>query len=394
VPPAATEPSRRTTHALVDRRKLGALAAGLALVVLGLLVFFRLPEAARTPPPRVTAHEHASCSDTKSAQAFELCLHGRYFFNRRGPADVARAKEYFQAAVRIDPGYARAWAGLAGALFVAHDANKMVPAHAWTQWGEAVERAVTLGPDLAEAHVRAAQYYWSTGDSTAAREHFKRAVALNPSDPLVLGASIMPEDEAQGLDEQIELQRRALAVDPLSAQGRENLGVFLTADGRWDEAIGEFRKALELSPASLRLYADICKAQILQRRFGEARVTVERVPEGPLRDQCLALLDYAGAHADASKALARLIAHADAPGSDAAVKLAVAEVYAFQRRDDAAFEWLARADRQTRDARAVTPGWWMKQEVRLSPILKALRTDPRWPMLLASADTRPPSQTR
>jgi DNA-binding winged helix-turn-helix (wHTH) protein/Tfp pilus assembly protein PilF len=371
----------RVARRLLDARKLSAFAA-LALVGFGLSIVFRPPAETRAQSPR----------ESPSAQASELYLQGRYFFNRRGPSDVARAREYFQEAVRIDPDYARAWAGLAGALYVADDPNKKRPAELSTQWRQAVQRAVTLGPELAEAHVRAAQYHWSIGNAAAARAHFQRAVALDPRDPLVLSASIMPDNEGQRTEEQIELQRRALAVDPLSAQGRENLGVFLVADGRWDEAIGEFRKALELSPASLRLHGDITKVQILQRRLDDARLTVERVPEGPLRDQCLALFYYAVGHTDAAAALSRLIAHAEAAGSDAALKLAVAEVYAFQKRDDLAFEWLARVDRQTHDDRAVTPGWWMRQEVRLSPFLKTLQTDPRWPMLLASAEARAASR--
>lgn len=332
--------------------------------------------------------ERPSRGETRSAQAFELYLHGRYLFNRRGPTDVARAKEYFDRAIEIDPDYARAWAGLAGALYVADDANKRVPAQVWTQWRDAVERAVKLDPSLAEAQVRASQYYWAIGDARAAREHLQRAVALNPSDPLVMGVSVSPEIQAGRADERIERQRRVVALDPLSAQARENLGLFLLAAGHWDTAIGELRKALELSPASLHLHADISRARILQERFDEALAAAALAPEGPRRIQCYALIYHATGRDDAADALAQLIALAEMPDSDAGIKLAVAEVYAFRRERDAAFRWLDRAERQTRDDRAVVPGWWMRQEAQLSPFLESLHADPRWPSLLAAANTR------
>ncbi len=332
--------------------------------------------------------ERPSRGETSSEQAFELYLHGRHFFNRRGPADVARAKTYFERALQIDPGYARAWAGLAGALFVEDDANKMVPSHAWTQWQAAVERAVALGPDLAEAQVRAAQYYWSTGDARAADEHLRRAVALNPTDPLVLGVSVWADLPVGHENERVERQRRIVALDPLSAQARQNLAAYLMAAGQWDAAIGEFRSALELSPESLELHADIARVLTLQQRFDEAIKAAALVPEGARHDQCLALIYQATGRRGAADALTRLIALAEMPGSDAGVKFAVAEVYAFGQNNDEAFKWLDRADRQTRDDRAVIPGWWMRQEAQLSPFLKPLHADPRWRSLLASASTR------
>ena len=109
----------------------------------------------------LTGSGRPGLGETSNTQAFERYLQGRYFFNRRGASDVARAKDYFEQALQIDPGYGRAWTGLAGAYFVADDADKRIAEHALEKWREAVEKAVTLSPNLVEAHVRAAQYYWA-----------------------------------------------------------------------------------------------------------------------------------------------------------------------------------------------------------------------------------------
>jgi TolB-like protein/DNA-binding winged helix-turn-helix (wHTH) protein/Flp pilus assembly protein TadD len=330
--------------------------------------------------------DHPRRGETNSTQAFERYLQGRYFFNRRGASDVARAKNYFEQALHIDPGYARAWAGLAGVYYVERDVDGTSPEEALVRWREAVERALALGPNLAESHARAAQYYRETGEARVADEHFKQAMALRPSDPLVLGASASAAILEGRMDEAITLLRRAVAVDPLSALSRSNLGIHLMAIGQWEEAKSELRTALELSPTRLDLNADIAKILILQRRFDEALSVARQLPEGRLRDQCVALVYHAtGNAAEADAALARLISLSEAPDPEAVVKLSIAEVYAFRGDDDEAFEWLALAIRQTREDRAVTSGWWTTLEIHISPLLKRLHTDPRWQSLLASA---------
>ena len=241
-----------------------------------------------------------------SAAAFERYLQGKYFYNRRGESDVARAQEYFEQALEVDPDYARAWAGLAGVYQIARQQGLQ---GALPAWRAAVDQALKLGPNLAESHVRAAQYYWWAGDRETSVAHCKRAIALNPSDPLVLAVSA-GRSFAQGhWSEGIALQRRAVAVDPLSAVGRANLGVYLSAVGEWEEAIAELEKARELSPTLDTIDSDIARVQILRHRFDEALAVAGRMPAGPQRDQCIALSHRApGQQAAADAALARLVA--------------------------------------------------------------------------------------
>ena len=321
--------------------------------------------------------------ETTNAQAYESYLHGRHLLNRRGTSDVARAREYFEAAVRLDPDYARAWAGLAGSLFMTEDANRNVAADSMQAWQHAVERALALGPNLVEAHMRAYQYYALTGNGAAADKHFRRAAALNRSDPWVLAAH-MPSLAEGGLSEVIAFQRRVVAQDPLSAVSRGNLAVFLMAAGEWEEAKAEYAKALELSPASPQLRRDVAKILVLQGRLDEALDAARELPEGPLRDQCLALAYHAsGQYAAADAALARLVAVGEQTGTDAEFKLNIAEVYAYRGNSEQAFKWLGRMSAQTRDDDAIEPYWWSRQELPLSPLLKSLQADARWRTLLA-----------
>lgn len=318
---------------------------------------------------------------TRNAAAFERYLQGKYFFNRRGESDLERAKDYFQQALQLDPDYGRAWAGLAGVYKVTQEraAPGQVP-----EWGTAVERALQFGPNLAESHVRAAQYYWRLGRPEISKAHCERAIALNPSDPLVLSVSAGREFEAGHWSEGIALQRRAVAVDPLSAVLRGNLGNYLATTGEWDEAIGELEKARELSPTLNGIDSEIAKVQILRQQFNEALRAIDRVPAGPLRDSCVALTYHApGQRAAADAALARLEARADAPEVDAELAIWIAEVYAYRGDNTAALNWADKALLPTDPEEARV---WTRGQMVMSPFLRVLRADARWRTLMARAD--------
>jgi TolB-like protein/DNA-binding winged helix-turn-helix (wHTH) protein len=326
----------------------------------------------------LTGSVQTSMGQTKSALAFERYLQGKYFFNRRGESDVARAQEYFEQALQLDPGYARAWAGLAGVYQLARQQGLT---DAMPAWRAAVDHALTLGPNLADAHIRAAQYYWWLGDRDKSNAYCERAIGLNPSDPLVLASAAGRAFSRGQWSEGIALQRRAVAVDPLSAIGRGNLGIYLTALGEWDEAIAEFEKARELSPTLSRIDSDIAKVQVLRQQFDEALVAAERIPPGPVRDQCIALIHRApGQKAAADAALARLLAHANGANRDPAIDVAIAEVYAFRGDEDEAMKWVTRALQQQ------TGRNWTQEDVMQSPFLRALHADARWRVLLAHAN--------
>jgi TolB-like protein/DNA-binding winged helix-turn-helix (wHTH) protein/tetratricopeptide (TPR) repeat protein len=332
----------------------------------------------------LTGSSNSGRGATRSAQAFEHYLQGKYFHNRRGEGDVAIAKEHFEQALKIDPDYARAWAGLAGIYYISR--NRASPQEL-TLWREAVERALALGPNLAESHVRAAQYNWRIGDAKVSEEHCKRAIALNPSDPLVLSVSAGRAFSTGHWSEGISLQRRAVSVDPLAAAGRANLGVFLAAVGEWQEARAQLERARELSPTLPNVDADIARVLILQQRFDEALATVAAAPASPLRDQCLALAHHAlGQSADAEHALAQLVKQSEGPDANLRIDILIAEVHAFRGDEDATLKRLAHALEHTgSDARLAQ---WFREEMHLSPFLRKLHTDARWQSLLARADDR------
>jgi TolB-like protein/DNA-binding winged helix-turn-helix (wHTH) protein len=322
-------------------------------------------------------------ADTTSAQAFERYLHGRYFFNRGGESDVTRAREYFEQALQGDPDYARAWAGLAGTYNATLGSGQAAVQDEQRAWLASIERALVLGPGLAEAHVRAAQYYWWLGDWGTSEDHCKLAIALNPSDSLVLSVSANKAMAVGHRLEALSLQRRAVAVDPLSAQGRANLGLYLAAVDELEEAEAELRHARELSPMLPRIDVSIARVLVKRQRFDEALAMVEQMPVDPLREQGLALAFYGlGKVSAADAALARLTALTELPNANRLLKIYVAEVHAFRGNADRALELIESALGPVATRPTTADTIFASQAIHRSPFLMPLRNHARWKSLL------------
>lgn len=334
-------------------------------------------------------HGRRDASPRPDFAAYDLVKKGEFLYYRRAPGDMARSVELFERAAGIDPSYARAWAALAGAYSMqaweTHPPSSLLRA----RQGEAALRAVELDPTLAVAHARLMQYYSESGDSAAARHHLERAEELDPDDPLVLGYLAGDALGAGDLDRAIRLQARAVVRDPMNALTRQNLGVFLMAADRLDEALAAFRTALEINadtPPNVRI--EIARILALQGRLEEAVTAALQLPPGKYRDQALALLrDAPGRRAEADAALARLEAYVPAPPQDTPEhttmdSIRLAEIHAWRGSTDKAFAILhGHRDELEGITEAASYFWYLRNEARLSPFLKPLHADPRWSAL-------------
>jgi TolB-like protein/DNA-binding winged helix-turn-helix (wHTH) protein/Flp pilus assembly protein TadD len=314
---------------------------------------------------------------TDNPVAYEQFLRGQFFYNRRAPGDLERALNSYERAVQLDPHYARAWAGVAAIRNIQTSDNIVSPEVGLPKLLEAARNAIRYDPALAEGHLRLAAYYWLTGDSAQGAQHLRRGAELDPNSPLVLGWSAGQAAEEGRYDDAIAIQRRLIAMDPLSALHAGNLGTFLFAAGRLEEAKTQVLRANELSPQAPHA-ALLGQILVLQRKFEDALALIESSTEGADRDQGLALVYHGmGRNAEADAALQRLIALS--AGND---PFRIAEVYAYRDDADEAFRWLTRASRGTGPL-GTLPGARALWEVRVSPLLASLHDDPRWKAWLA-----------
>jgi tetratricopeptide (TPR) repeat protein len=216
-----------------------------------------------------------------NAEATELYLKGRYFWERRTPEDLNKAVDYFTQAIVKDPSDAQAYVGLADSYNLLREFGAMPPSEAYPRALSAAQRAVELDDTSAEAHVSLAfaTFWWSWQGVTAERE-FRRALQLNPNlvrahhwyATYLLALHRYPEaldqiDQAQQLDpasnalladrgfllwdsgrhaEGLAFLTQLESTDPSLSSTHDYLGRVYWAQEQYDKAAAEWRRSAEL----------------------------------------------------------------------------------------------------------------------------------------------------
>jgi len=186
---------------------------------------------------------------TASSEAYQLYLKGRFYWNKRTPADIQKSVPFFEQAIEKDPKYALAYTGLADAyalipVYTREPAREYMP-----KAKEAALKALALDDTLAEAHASLGQitdYY--DYDFVSGERELRRAIELNPNYAPAhqwLAEHLSP---LKRTDEAIAEIKRALELDPLSLIMNRIYGDVLVDARRYDEAIAQYKKTLELDP--------------------------------------------------------------------------------------------------------------------------------------------------
>jgi TolB-like protein/DNA-binding winged helix-turn-helix (wHTH) protein len=310
------------------------------------------------------------------ARAYDHFLRGRFLFHRRDPGDLDRAREQFEAAVALEPGYAPAWADLSG-VYNAQVYLGEIPREIGLQRRrEAAEQALALDPGLPEAHLRAGTVFFDDGDVERARRHLDLARALDPDNPLLLGLTsgfLLAEGR---IDEAIQHWDRIVANDPLSRMSRQNRALHLMAAGRLEEARADLLVVRDLGGAAGVPDTFLSLVLVLEERHEEALALLGPAPISHDRDVGLALAHRGLGNIDEFEAV---IAGLQADGSgQAAVALANIRAHLGERED--AFRWLTEARARLQgDTRWDSRGW--ARALHISPFLRPLHDDPRWAAL-------------
>ena len=165
-------------------------------------------------PSRLAALERRQ---TSSAEAYDLYLRGRYFWNQLSPATTRRAVEFYRRATELDPNYALAWSGIADAYSTSPISGDVSPHDIWHPTHEAVRNAIASGPDLPESQTSLGFVnFWMDWNWPAAEMAFRRSIELDPSYPLahrLLGILLSQMRQAE---EAASAIRRARELDPLN----------------------------------------------------------------------------------------------------------------------------------------------------------------------------------
>jgi TolB-like protein/DNA-binding winged helix-turn-helix (wHTH) protein/Flp pilus assembly protein TadD len=321
---------------------------------------------------RLTVQQEAESARLQpvNPEAFDAYLHGHYFFERNTDKDTNMAAKYYERATQLDPSYALAWVGLSRARN--WQANQgLIPMEEGRRLSrEAIERALTLNPNLAAAHSQMGRirkfvdFDWAGADASV-----RRALALEPGNPEYLDQAAYSAAMFSRSDEALALARRAVESDPLNPGCWSTLGEIKYFESQFAGAEADVKKSLELSPDVFPGPNLLSKIYVMERRPQDALAEIERVRTDATRAWLYAVTYAAqGQEKESDAALKELIAKYSTRAA-----YSVAAVYALRNQRDEAFQWLDRAYAQREGNLAFT---------NLDPMLKNLRSDPRYPAFL------------
>ena len=272
-------------------------------------------------------------------EAYPLYLQAAQLSRKRSAEAYARADSLLARVLEIDPQYAPAWTFLANNRLNESIIGLRPTDKGFASAHEAATRAVAIDPEFARAHASLGMISMFSGDIPAAAQHFERALALDSSDPIVLGNSSAVLKSLGRIDEALALDQRTVNRDPVNTVWLFNLGSAQNWAGRPDLAAASMRTVLGLSPGYAGAHLVLGEALIHQGKPAQALAEIQQESYPGFRAIGLPMAFHAlGRSADADTALASLIAHF---GKEAPYD--VAYNYAVRGDPDHAFEWLDRA---------------------------------------------------
>ena len=305
-----------------------------------------------------------------NAEAYRLYLQGSFFIDRKLREENARGMGMLRQALALQPDFALAWTGLARGYRHEAEFFSAAVAPSYAQARAAAQRALELAPERVEGHIELGRIRTSDWDWQGAEAALARALQLAPENAeALLAAGVLARIRGQ-LPDAIAFGRRAVALDPLSVDGHQQLARTLVAAGQLDAAEDSNRTATDLNPATGMLRARLGTIRLMQGRPEEALAAYREELLEYARLLGSALAYHAlGQAADSDAALNALV---EQYGDSCAYQ--IVEILAFRGDIEGAFAWLERAYTQ-RDHGL--------HAVLHSVFLNNLRGDPRWRALLS-----------
>lgn len=333
---------------------------------------------------RIALSESAKKHHTNSVAAYELYLDGRYHQFNLEPSEARLGIAKFEEAVALDPNYAAAYAGIARGYMSLALSSELPPGEMAERSFEAAERAVSIDPELAEAHAMlGAANVWFKHDWASAEKALKKALDLEPNSAFAHLYYAVLLGNTGRIDEALAESKKASDLDAFSAYSTSMQGTTLVHAGLPNEALERFTEASRLNP---RLWTPHCKAALALidlRRWDEAVAEAQKALElNSKQTNSTAYESYAlaklGRREDAKRRLDEMLAQA-ANGYVPPYHIAIAYAGLGDRRN--ALTWLERAYAEA-DPKILF--------LRSERFWKEYRSEPRYLELLKRMNLDPP----
>jgi len=305
---------------------------------------------------------------THNPQAFDAYLRAKAARENPGRNGLLAAIGELDGAIRLDPGFAKAYASKALAengFAEYYGVGPEIREH-FQLARSAAERSIALAPQLGEAHSAFANVLWNGFlDLNAALAEHERALALSPNDPGVLLRAAWFFADLGRAEQGAAMARRGASLDQLSPLAYRSLAVVLIDARQYREAIEAANRALSLRPGDVRQAALRGLAQLRLGEIESARQSCDMPPLDWESRMCLAIAyDKLHRRPDAEAQLALMKSEL---GDSSAFQYA--EIYAQWGEVSNALDWIETA------YRVKDPGLGA---VKVDDFLEPIRGEPRF----------------
>ena len=305
---------------------------------------------------------------TENFEAYQLYMKGRYNIAKGTPPDLIASIPFFEEAIRIDPGYALAYTGLANAYGVLGLAGDTTIPDTVSRSRVAERKALEIDHTLGDAQIAHCMgLFWYDWDWLAAEKACVKAIEIDPNNSDFHGHYAMLLSSTGRHAEALAEVKRSLELNPLNLTQSAIEGQFLLHAGRIDESLAKLKKTSELEPNFWMPHFYAASAYIEKGMFGDALAESQKASE--LSGQNVMLLGtYAlarsGRKEEARKELNTLL---DPSGTKSGSAYSVALVYSALDEPAKTFEWLEKGF-EHRD-----------------PLMTFLKVEPKWNRLRGDA---------
>lgn len=232
---------------------------------------------------------------TENSQAYQLYGQGRYHWNKRTPEGLSKAIDYFNQAIKVDPKFALAYAGLADCYVLLIDYDAKAPKDSSLKAKAAALTALQIDDTLAEARTSLAfvkeRYDW---DFIGAEEEYTRAIELNPN---YATAHQWYSEYLSSMGQHPEALKeieRAYELDPLALSINVTLGASYHLARRYDDALRQLLTTIELYPNFSRAHVRLGLTYLQKNMYREAVAELQKAVAIARRDSMsVAALAYA-----------------------------------------------------------------------------------------------------
>ena len=323
----------------------------------------------------VTPQERARLASAPAVvpSAYEAYLKGRFHWNRSAERDWLIARQYFEQAVRLDPNYAPAYAGLADYYWLT---DELPPKTKMPLAKQYALKALEIDPHLADGHAALGDilFFWDWNWPEAEKE-FKRALELDPGSVEAHRRYADYLSETGREEEAIVEVRRTQTLDPLSLSAQIMTGWTFYYARRYDEAIDQCAKVVDSEPNSVNAHnclgLSYVGKRMYERAIEECQKAVSLSGNDPARSVDLAVAEALSGN----KAAARNILNEwEVRARQGYVpSYLFAQVHVALGEKEQGLAWLEKAYSE-RDSRLV--------RLAVDPALDPIRPDPRFQELM------------